>query len=450
MERDIVFADEVEPPGSRTHLARFEGLPDIIPSKHSNNPTLKTQNVLLQPTRWMPRFTTDARSRAFRRRFFSEVSGAEWNDWRWQLRNRFVDLKGLSRIIRLSDDERSAILDHEGALPLAITPYYASLLDKDDPCQPLRRTVVPVKGEHLRAFGEAQDPLGEDSDSPVPGLVHRYPDRVLFLVTGFCSTYCRYCTRSRIVGNGGESRFNLAQWERAIEYIEGTPSIRDVLLSGGDPLTLPDEGLEWLLRRLRGISHVEFLRIGTKVPVVLPQRVTVALTRMLKRYHPLWMSIHFTHPEELTPEVGQACGRLADAGVPLGSQTVLLAGVNDEVETMRKLVHGLLRIRVKPYYLYQCDPIIGSSHFRTKVQKGLEVIQGLRGHTTGYAVPTYVIDAPEGGGKIPLLPGYMVERDGDNLLLKNYKGLIYRYPDVYDSRGAQDDAQMASLSEEGS
>jgi lysine 2,3-aminomutase len=235
-----------------------------------------------------------------------------------------------------------------------------------------------------------------------------------------------------MVGSGGGT-----QWDRAIEYIEATPSIRDVLLSGGDPLTLPDESLEWLLRRLRGISHVEFLRIGTKVPAVLPQRVTVALTRMLKRYHPLWMSIHFTHPQELTPEVSQACGRLADAGIPLGSQTVLLAGVNDEVETMRQLVHGLLRIRVKPYYLYQCDPIIGTSHFRTPVHKGLEVIEGLRGHTTGYAVPTYVIDAPDGGGKIPLLPDYMVQRQGDNLLLRNYEGRIYRYPDAHAAAAAQ-------------
>jgi len=231
------------------------------------------------------------------------------------------------------------------------------------------------------------------------------------------------------VGTANGAGFDRAQWERAIAYIAGTPSVRDVLLSGGDPLTLSDENLQWLLSRLRRISHVEFLRIGTKVPVVLPQRITPALTRMLKKYHPLWMSIHFTHPDELTPEVGQACARLADAGIPLGSQTVLLAGINDDLETIKGLVHGLLKIRVKPYYLYQCDPILGSAHFRTPVEKGLEIISGLRGYTTGYAVPNYVIDAPGGGGKIPLLPDYVVGRDGDDLLLRNYRGRVYRYPD---------------------
>jgi lysine 2,3-aminomutase len=335
-------------------------------------------------------------------------------------------------MIRLSEDERGVMERHGGSLPLAITPYYASLLDGEDALQPVRRTVVPVGGEDLRSAGEEEDPLGEDRDSPVPGLVHRYPDRVLFLVTGFCSTYCRYCTRSRMVGHGGEYGFDVGRWERAIEYIEATRTVRDVLLSGGDPLTLSDEALGWLLSRLRRIPHVEFLRIGSKVPVVLPQRITVGLTRMLKRFHPLWLSIHFTHPEELTPEVAQACGRLADAGIPLGSQTVLLAGVNDDVGTMRRLMHGLLRIRVKPYYLYQCDPIWGSSHFRTPVSKGLEMIEGLRGHTTGYAVPSYVIDAPGGGGKVPLLPRYVVGRDGDHLLIRNYQGSIYHYPDTRD------------------
>ena len=290
--------------------------------------------------------------------------------------------------------------------------------------------MVPVSNEYLRSPGEADDPLGEDRHSPVPGLVHRYPDRVLFLVTRFCSTYCRYCTRSRMVGSAPEYHFDRVRWERCIEYIEATPTVRDVLLSGGDPLTLADESLEWLIWRLRRIRHVEFIRIGTKVPAVLPQRITPALTRMLKRYHPLWMSIHCTHPDELTPEMAQACERLADAGIPLGSQTVLLAGINDQLETMRRLLHGLLQIRVKPYYLYQCDPITGSAHFRTPVQAGLDIIHGLRGHTTGYAVPTYVIDAPGGGGKIPLLPGYVAGRDDAGLLLKNFEGRYFRYPDL--------------------
>jgi lysine 2,3-aminomutase len=263
----------------------------------------------------------------------------------------------------------------------------------------------------------------------VPAIVHRYPDRVLFLVTGLCSTYCRYCTRSRMVGAAGEASVRQSNLEGGLAYIEAHPEIRDVLLSGGDPLTLDDDRLDWILARLRRIAHVELVRIGTKQPVVMPQRITRDLTRVLRRYHPLWMSIHFTHPLELTPEVAEACGRLADAGIPLGSQTVLLKGVNDEIESMKRLMHGLLRIRVRPYYLYQCDPIVGSSHFRTPVSKGLEIIRGLRGHTTGYAVPTYVIDAPGGGGKIPLLPGYLQGREGDELVLQNFEGALYRYTD---------------------
>jgi lysine 2,3-aminomutase len=374
------------------------------------------------------RFPAGLRSSTFRKRFFPEATTAEWNHWRWQLANRISNPKQLERIIRLSDDERNGIGRNGNSLPLAITPYYASLLDENNPLQPLRRTVVPVSGEHLHSQGEAADPLGEDHDSPVPGIVHRYPDRVLFLVTDFCSTYCRYCTRSRMVGHN--KGFRSERWQQGIDYIKATPGVRDVLLSGGDPLTLPEEKLEWLLSRLRKIPHVELLRIGSKVPVVLPQRITAPLTRMLKRYHPLWMSIHFTHPDELTPESSQACERLADAGIPLGSQTVLLAGINDDLATMKDLVHGLLKIRVKPYYLYQCDPILGSAHFRTPVGKGLEIIQGLRGHTSGYAVPTYAIDAPGGGGKIPLLPEYVVGWEGDDLLLKNYQGRIFRYPDL--------------------
>jgi len=373
---------------------------------------------------------SSSRTRAFRKRFFPTATVHDWNDWRWQLRHRIKDLETLARIMRLSDDERAAIARHHGPLPVGMNPYYASLLDPDNPHQPLRSTVVLVNGEYVHAPDEAEDPLREDAHSPVPGLAHRYPDRVLFLVTGFCAVYCRYCTRSRLGGHpGGEYRFAVGQWERAIAYIEATPTIRDVLLSGGDPLTLSDAKLEWLLARLRRIPHVELLRLGTKIPAVLPQRITPGLTRMLKRYHPFWMSVHFTHPDELTPEARQACGRLADAGIPLGSQTVLLAGVNDNVETMRQLMHGLLTMRVRPYYLYQCDPILGSAHFRTSVAKGLEIIQGLRGYTTGYAVPTYVIDAPGGGGKIPLCPPALVRRDGNALVLKNYAGHLYRYPD---------------------
>ena len=374
-------------------------------------------------------FPQSERSRAFRRRFFPDAAATDWNDWRWQLRNRIRDMADLARVIQLSADEHDAVARHSGPLPVGITPYYASLLSETDPMQPLRRTHIPVGGEYLRTQGESDDPLGEDHDAVVPGLVHRYPDRVLFLTTGFCSTYCRYCTRSRMVGGGGEYTFSLNQWQRAIDYIAATPSIRDVLLSGGDPLTIATDKLEWLLSRLRAIPHVEFLRIGTKVPLVLPQRVTRDLTRMLRRYHPLWMSLHVTHPDELTPEVAESTARLADAGIPLGSQTVLLRGVNDDIDTMRAMMHGLLKLRVKPYYLYQCDPITGSAHFRTPVETGLDILRGLRGHTTGYAVPQFVIDAPGGGGKIALVPDAVVGRDGNDLLLRNFEGGIYRYPD---------------------
>ena len=370
------------------------------------------------------------RATHFRERFFPDATKREWDDWRWQLRHRIKSLADIERILVLSDDERSAIARHHGPLPIGINPYSARLLDRENPDDPLRRTVVMRTAEYEKTAGEEDDPLAEDSHSPVPGLVHRYPDRVLFLVTGFCPVYCRYCTRSRMVGYyGGEYRFDTAQWERALQYIENTPRVRDVLLSGGDALLMADDRLAYLLGRLRKIPHVEFVRIGTKVPATLPQRVTPGLVRTLKRFHPLWMSIHFTHPGELTPEVGQACERLADAGVPLGSQTVLLNGVNDNVDALKKLFQGLLRIRVRPYYLYQCDPVSGSAHFRVPVARGLEIMQGLRGYTTGYAVPTYVIDVPGGGGKVPLVPEYVVGREGDDLILRNFEGRLFKYPD---------------------
>ncbi len=391
------------------------------------------------------RFPLGETSRAFKKRFYPDASVAEWTDWRWQLRNRIRSLAQLERIFVLSEDEREAVGRRTGSLPVGITPYYASLMDRENPLDALRRTHIPVGQEYLRTPGEADDPLGEDHDSAVPGLVHRYPDRVLFLSTGFCSTYCRYCTRSRMVGEaGGDYQFSVSQWDRALAYIEAHPQIRDVLLSGGDPLTIADDKLDYLLGRLRAIKHVEFIRLGTKVPTVLPMRVTKSLTKMLRKHHPLWISIHVTHPSELTPEVTESYARLADAGIPLGSQTVLLKGINDSVDIMKRMVHGLLMRRVKPYYLYQCDPITGSAHFRTPVEKGIEIIQGLRGHTTGYAVPNFVIDAPGGGGKIPLLPEYLVGRDGDDVLLRNFEGKIYRYPDPDGSFGAGKGSGTAS------
>ncbi|MDA8125077.1 MAG: KamA family radical SAM protein [Deltaproteobacteria bacterium] len=427
MESETLFVEEAEPPGRLTGI--------VGPTQHHDfNTSLSTlcTPVAVPTTRsvFKPVPLNDSRSRAFRKRFFPNATPKEWQDWHWQLRNRIRDVETLGAMLRLSEDERHAMSGQASSLPLAITPYYASLLDPWNPKQALRRTVVPTVHEQFRSSGEADDPLHEEQDSPVPGIVHRYPDRLLFLVTGNCSTYCRYCTRSRMVGHQGNHCLNTDQWERGLAYIAAHPEVRDVLLSGGDPLTLADEQLEWLLLRLRQIPHVQLIRIGTKVPIVLPQRITPALVKMLKRYHPLWISIHAAHPDELTAETARACTRLADAGIPLGSQTVLLAGINDDVETMRRLVQGLLMIRVKPYYLYQCDPIPGSSHFRTPVAKGLEIIRGLRGFTTGYAVPTYVIDAPGGGGKIPLLPEYAEGREDGDLLLRNYEGRVFRYPDA--------------------
>ncbi len=370
----------------------------------------------------------NALTKAFRRRLFPQVTSREWNDWRWQAAHRFKSLADLDRALVLSDSERAALERGGTMLPLGITPYYLSLIDPEDAKDPLRITVVPTAGEFVRTLGEADDPLGEDSHSPVQGIVHRYPDRVLFLVLDYCTTYCRYCTRSRVVGHG-EISAGEARLTRALDYIRATPTIRDVLLSGGDPLSLKDEKLDWLLGQLRSIPHVEFVRIGTKMPAVCPQRITPALVKMLRKHHPLWMSIHYMHPSECTPESYRACARLADAGIPLGAQTVLLRGVNDSVPVMKRLMHNLLMMRVRPYYMYQCDPISGSSHLRTTVEKGLEIIEGLRGHTTGYAVPTYVIDAPGGGGKIPVQPGYMLGRDGDEWVLRNYEQKQFRYVD---------------------
>lgn len=375
-----------------------------------------------------PAATAAHDSSIFRKQLFPEAGEADWSDWRWQVRNRIRDLAGLERILKLTDDEREAIRRRQGMLPLGITPYYASLLDPDDPEQGLRRTKVPSLAEFETGPDEREDPLGEDAHSPVPGIVHTYPDKVLFLVTDFCATYCRYCTRGRMVG-GGEFLPNRAMWQTAIRYIQSHPEIRDVLVSGGDPLILGDDRLMGLLSEIRSIPHVEILRIGTKIPAVLPQRITKGLVDRLRSLHPLYMSLHFIHPDECTPESAEACARLADAGIPLGGQMVLLKGVNDDPATMKSLCNQLLRLRVKPYYLHQCDPIQGSAHFRTSIESGMEIIRQLHGWTTGYAVPTYMVDAPGGGGKVPLTPSYVLGRDGDDLLLRNYRGDTYRYRD---------------------
>jgi len=381
------------------------------------------------------RFMIAPERRAFVARNFPGTTVREWNDWRWQARHRLRSLADLERVFVLSDDERGAVLAQRGGLPVGITPYYAALMGRDDAREPLRRTHIPVSAEQVRGPGEYVDPLGEDPAMVVPGLVHRYPDRALFLVTKFCATYCRYCTRARLVGAQGEATFSTSQWQNALAYLEAHPEVRDVLVSGGDPLTIADDKLDWLLTRLRRIKHVEFVRLGTKVPMVLPMRITRDLVRMLKRHNPLWLSLHITHPHELTPEANEALARLADAGLPLGSQTVLLAGINDDPDTLRTLMHGLLVRRVKPYYLLQCDPIVGSGHFRTPIDTGLALIDSLRGHTTGYAVPHYILDCPGGGGKVSLVPDHVVGRDGDDLVLRNFEGDLYRYRDPGGSLG---------------
>jgi len=424
-EPSLVSTDE-EPPSPGVQLL----FPSILPSSASARVTPVLSPRPVAPSAGPPsrRPRSSPQTKAFRRAFYASIPDPLWNDWHWQLRHRIRLLADLERLLDLSQEERTAIVQGGAMLPMGVTPYYMSLLAPRRPDDPLRRTVIPTVHEFQRTPGEADDPLGEDTHTPVPGLVHRYPDRVLLLAVGFCASYCRYCTRSRLVGHGqitpSESRL-----EKAIEYIRQTPTIRDVLLSGGDPLVLSEERLDWILGQLRAIPHVELIRIGTKMPAVLPQRVTLRLCQVLRQHHPLWMSLHFTHPDECTPESAIACGRLADAGIPLGSQTVLLQGINDNVATMKELVHKLLLMRVRPYYLYQCDPISGSSHFRTPVAKGLEIIEGLRGHTSGYAVPTFVIDSPGGGGKVPLQPNYVVGREGDDVLLRNYEGKVFRYPD---------------------
>ncbi|HPI68902.1 MAG TPA: KamA family radical SAM protein [Bacteroidales bacterium] len=360
-------------------------------------------------------------------RYFPLTTLDSWNDWKWQLRNSITGIDELKKIMKLSQKEIMAINNLKGRLPMRITPYFASLIYRTGYAHPLRRNVIPVVEELLQNQNEQSDPLHEKAFSPVKGIVHRYPDRVLFTVTQVCSNYCRYCTRSHSVGKLDKLGRN--DYEKAFAYIASHKEIRDVLVSGGDPLTLNDEILEFILSNIRAIKHVEIIRIGTRIPVVMPMRITDNLVNMLRKYHPLYLSLHFSHPEEITEECAAACNKLADNGFPLGSQTVLLKGINDNVSVMKELMHKLLMIRVRPYYLYQCDLIPGSSHFRTSVRKGLEIIKGLRGFTSGYAVPTFVVDAPGGGGKIPLLPDYVVEHTKEKIVLRNYKGVICEYPE---------------------
>ena len=360
---------------------------------------------------------------------WGSVSASDWSDWSWQLRNRIQSLEQLEGRLSLTGEERAGTILAGKKLALGITPHFFSLIDRNDPDCPIRRQVVPRIEEATTAADEMLDPCGEDSSMPVPGLVHRYPDRVLLLVTDRCASYCRYCTRSRVVSGTGEQELTV-DLEGAFSYLEKHSEVRDVLLSGGDPLLLSDAKLNAILTRLRKIPSIEFIRIGTRIPIFLPQRITPALVAMLRTHHPLWMSVHTNHPKELTQEVREALGRLADAGIPLGNQSVLLKGVNDRAEILKELFHKLLLCRVRPYYLYQCDLITGSAHLRTTIREGQDIMEQLRGYTTGYAVPTYVVDGPGGGGKIPVGPNYIVGMADDRVILKNYRGDVYEYPEI--------------------
>jgi len=351
----------------------------------------------------------------------------EWKDWRWQLKNRITTLAEIKPLMELTFEEEEGIKRSKGRLAMAITPYFFSLIDKTNPNCPIRRQAIPRIEEFSISRFDMIDPCGEDSHSPVPGLVHRYPDRVLLMVTESCAMYCRYCTRRRMVGEG-QLPMSVERFEEAYRYIRSKRAIRDVLISGGDPLMLKTRHLEYYLKSLRSIPHIDILRIGTRVPVTLPMRIDRKLVEMLKRYHPLYMSIHFSHPKEITPEVREACSMLADAGIPLGSQTVLLKWINDKPGIMKRLMQELLKIRVRPYYIYQCDLAVGTSHFRTPLSAGVNIIEKLRGHTTGYAVPTFVVDAPGGGGKIPVGPTYLLSQDKEKVTLKNYEGRVFEYP----------------------
>lgn len=355
-----------------------------------------------------------------------DVSSEDWNDARWQLKNLVRTPERLAQLLQLPAEEADAVRGLGKQFRWAISPYYFSLIDPTDPADPIRRLIVPSSEEDV--FEGLSDPLDEHADQVAPGLTHRYPDRVLFVVTSFCSSYCRYCIRKRNWKHS-DAAGTRAEVDEAIAYIRRHEEVRDVLVSGGDPLTLPMDQLDYILGQLRAIPHVEFLRIGSREPVMMPMRITDELVAMLDRHGPIWLNTHFNHPREVTEESSRACEKLARAGIPLGNQAVLLRGINDDVGTLKSLFHLLLRIRVRPYYLYQCDPVVGAAHLRTSVWKGLEIIEGLRGHTTGLAVPTYVVDSPGGGGKIPLMPNYLISAGPGRVVLRNFEGAMVSYPD---------------------
>ncbi|MDT8337039.1 MAG: lysine 2,3-aminomutase [Candidatus Izemoplasmatales bacterium] len=378
-------------------------------------------------------------------KYFPDVKDNDWSDWHWQVRNRIKTVNELAKYINLTEKEMNDISSVLSKFRMAITPYYLCLIDPDNVDCPIRKQAIPSLYEMNIGKNDMLDPLAEDTDSPVPGLTHRYPDRVLFLITDMCSMYCRHCTRRRFAGQH-DQKMPRERIDLAIEYIRKHKEIRDVLLSGGDALLVSDEILEDIIKRLREIDHVEVIRLGTRTPVVLPQRITQEFVDMLKKYHPIWLNTHFNHYDEITLESKQAIDRIADAGIPLGNQSVLLRGINDSVETMRILVQRLAYIRVRPYYIYQCDLSLGIEHFRTPVSKGIEIIEGLRGHTSGYCVPTFVIDAPGGGGKIPVMPNYVISQAPGKIVLRNYEGVISTYsePTSYENKDNYKEANGVS------
>ncbi|MCL2249891.1 MAG: lysine 2,3-aminomutase [Oscillospiraceae bacterium] len=362
-----------------------------------------------------------------RKKMFPDVSADDWKDWKWQLRNRVKTLDELKKYIPLTSAEEKGVTQCLKSLRMAITPYYLSLIDTENPKDPIRKQAVPTSSELDIIQDDMSDPLNEDKDSPVKGLTHRYPDRVLLLTTDQCSVYCRHCTRRRFAGQT-DAAMQASQIEEAVKYIAEHPEIRDVVLSGGDPLLMSEDRLEHIVKSLRAIPSVEIIRIGTRVPIVMPQRITPELISMLKKYQPIWINTHFNHPQEFTPEAIEACAKLADGGFPLGNQSVLLAGINDCPHVMKELVHKLMLNRIRPYYIYQCDLSEGLAHFRTPVSKGIEIVEALRGHTSGLAVPTFVVDAPGGGGKIPVMPQYLISQAPQAAVLRNYEGNSFTYP----------------------
>jgi lysine 2,3-aminomutase len=380
------------------------------------------------------------RGRAF---YFPEATDEQWNDWKWQFRNRITTLEELLQHLQLPEETWPARREVLRDFRMGIPPYYLSLIDADDPDDPILRQCVPLTEEIYNREVGVEDPLGEEAYSPVPGITHRYPDRVLMVISNSCAVYCRYCTRKRIMYEDAVPDIEI---DRMVDYIARTPAVRDVVVSGGDPLNNSTPKLERILSKLRAIPHLEIIRIGSRVPVALPQRIDDELCEMLSKYHPLWINVHYNHPREVTPEAARACDKLSRAGIPLNNQSVLLKGVNDSVPTMKALVHGLMKMRVRPYYLYQCDPVRGSEHLRTTVGKGLEIIEGLRGHTSGLAIPTFVIDAPGGGGKVPITPDYLLSYDpvGGKTILRNFQKKVFVYDDPHPISKEEWEAQQAA------